>query len=205
MRLVVVASALTVGVFAVGVAGATKAPHQHRHHGAYLHHVSARAASTSAIQSASFTALDQAPATSVPTGLLDAAESPGMASEYGPNIALARAVPAPGGGSQWYLVPGANSLCLWANGSLDCATTTQAEEGKLNILMPQTPPPYGQDTRQKIVGVTPDGVQSVLSSSDGADSGVSENVYSITETGPTSLRFVGTGENTTLPAAIDIP
>jgi hypothetical protein len=205
VRFGLVAAILVAGVFAVGVASATKASHQRGHHGMYLHRVLARAASTPATQSASFGALRQPVAASVPAGLLEAAETPGMANEYGPNVDLARGVPAPGGSGQWYLVPGNNSLCLWAEGSLDCATTSQAEEGKLNILMPQSPPPYGQDTHQKIVGVTPDGVQSVLSSNDGATTDVSENVYSITETGPTSLRFVGAGEGAALPAAIDIP
>lgn len=109
-------------------------------------------------------------------------QAPAYESAMAPNPALARRLPQtnPYTGTEPWLVPGDDALCLYVpdteGAAMTCNTLAEARAGGLHLVL--TPP----DKPAFVVGIVPDGVGSVqVTDEDGSSSEVrvAGNAYSI--------------------------
>jgi hypothetical protein len=171
-------------------------------------------------------ALRNPPATTVPPMVRQFAHDPTAVTRYAPNADLARTVVPENGQSNrpWYLLPGENSVCLFAGEAGTCASIAQVASGKLILFAVPAPPPVPVvnghadltaganaasnptgDSHVRMMGVAPDGVVAVTvdSAAGKVSAPVVDNVYELDADAIANLTFQHSDGSSTLvnPAA----
>ena len=185
------ATVFALGLLAVG-ASTVAANGQHTHgsrHPARVRRGHTRGAARDAALSATqqeFAVLSEPAATKVPATVTALAADPDIAAIYAPDADAAREVHPNGDPTTtWYVVPGADSLCMVVGQSGICQSMANALAGKLFIARVRVPPigqpPSPQDGVASIVGLAPDFVTSVAATSPTGTlaQSVSSNAYEL--------------------------
>jgi hypothetical protein len=164
-------------------------------HKVHHHHAVRR---VSAAEASAFSLLRQPAAAAVPAAVVGFTTDPTIAARYAPNASLARlAHPAGDPSASWYLIPGEDSLCFYADGAGRCTSLADADAGRLmlwGVRMPAPGQPATADDGPALVeGIAPDSFSaaSATSPSGTVSTQIGADAYELRGTDLTALTLSG--------------
>jgi hypothetical protein len=160
---------------------------------------------------AAFPVFATAPATDLPASIRRVINDPAVQGQFAPNAALARLAHAPDAErTPFYVVPGADSLCLMSEEGATCQPLDAARQGRLMLQfitpysddMTSPLPPPGTPAKSVVVGLAPSGVTDVAASSGSSAKFGDSGLYRIAGTG---LDRIAMERPAATPLAVALP